>query len=233
MQSLTEQLLFHSLRERIMDESQLASIVGGSPARRYGLVNRALQAGELQRLMRGLYVLPQRFRQTRLHPFVIAQRLQLTSYISFETALAWHGWIPEAVYSTTSVTPKRKTLEYQPESFGHFSFHPLATHTGYFLVQVERVELENQAALVARPLRALMDWICLHKQPWQGLAFLEDGLRIEIEQLQTVTGADIAALRRVYKHQHMQAFLAQFAQALGLSIGLNLSPSTLEGEGLG
>jgi hypothetical protein len=233
MQSLTEQLLFHSLRERIMDESQLASIVGGSPARRYGLVNRALQAGELQRLMRGLYVLPQRFRQTRLHPFVIAQRLQPTSYISFETALAWHGWIPEAVYSTASVTSGRKTLEYQPEFFGHFSFHPLAIHTGYFLVQVERVELENQAALVARPLRALMDWICLHKQPWQGLAFLEDGLRIEIEQLQTVTGADIAALRRVYKHQHMQAFLAQFAQALGLSIGLNLSPSTLEGEGLG
>ena len=110
MQALTEQLLFHPLRERILDEGQLANIVGGSPARRYGLVNRALQAGELQRLMRGLYVLPQRFRQTCLHPFVIAQRLQATSYISFETALAWHGWIPEAVYSTASVTPGRKTL---------------------------------------------------------------------------------------------------------------------------
>lgn len=217
MQALTEQLLFHPLRERILDEGQLANIVGGSPARRYGLVNRALQAGELQRLMRGLYVLPQRFRQTCLHPFVIAQRLQATSYISFETALAWHGWIPEAVYSTASVTPGRKTLEYKPEPFGHFSYHPLAIHTGYFLVQVERIELEGQAALVAHPLRALMDWVCLHKQSWQGLAFLEEGLRIESEYFQQVTLADIEALQRVYKHQYMQAYLTQFAHALGLS----------------
>ncbi len=218
MQAITEQLLFHPLHERILDEGQLARLLGGSSARRYGLVNRALQAGELQRLKRGLYVLASPFRRTKLHPFVLAQKLLPTSYVSFETALAWHGWIPEAVYSTASVTPGRKTLEYQPEPFGHFSFHPLAIHTGYFLVQVERIELEGQAALVARPLRALMDWVCLHKQPWQGLAFLEDSLRIELEQLQLVTWADIAALQRVYKHQQMQAYLTQLAHALGLSV---------------
>jgi hypothetical protein len=218
MQALTEQLLFHPLHERILDEEQLARLLGGSPARRYGLVNRALQAGELQRLKRGLYVLSPPFRRSKLHPFVLAQKLMPTSYVSFETALAWHGWIPEAVYSTASVTPGRKTLEYQPEPFGHFSFHPIAIHTGYFLVQVERVELEGQAALVARPLRALLDWMCLHKQPWQGLAFLEDGLRIEPEYFQQVTLADIEALQRVYKHQHIQAYLTQFTHALGLSM---------------
>jgi hypothetical protein len=201
-----------------LDETQLARLLDGSAARRYGLVNRALQAGELQRLKRGMYILPTPFRQTRLHPFVLAQTLSPTSYVSFETALAWHGWIPEAVYSTASVTSGRKALAFQPEAFGHFEYRPLAIRAGYFLVQVERIELEGQAALVARPFRALMDWVCLRKQPWQGLAFLEEGLRIEPEQLQTVTWAEVGALQQVYKHQYMQVYLAQFARALGLSV---------------
>jgi hypothetical protein len=217
MQTLTEQLFLHPLRERILDESQLARVVGGSPARRYGLVNRALQAGELQRLKRGLYVLPPPFRRTRLHPFVLAQTLLPTSYVSLETALAWHGWIPEAVYVTVSVAPGRKAQEYSSEAFGHFSFLPLAICTGYFLVQVDRVGLEGQAALLARPLRALMDWVCLHKHAWQGLAFLTDGLRIDMEHFQAITPTDINALQHVYKHRHMQVYLTQFAQALGLS----------------
>ena len=217
MQALTEKLLFHPYRERILDETQLAHLMGGTSARRYGLTNRALQAGELQRLMRGLYVLPQRFRQTRLHPFVIAQRLYPTSYVSFETALAWHGWIPEAVHTVASVTPGRKTLQYQPDGFGLFTYHPMALHKGYFLVQVARIELEGQAALLANPLRALLDWACFHKQPWQGLAFLQDSLRIESESLARITAADITNLRYVYKHQAVQHWLMQLCVALQLN----------------
>lgn len=217
MQAITEQLLFHPLHERILDEGQLARLLGGSPPRRYGLVNRALQAGELQRLKRGLYVLASPFRRSKLHPFVLAQKLLPTSYVSFETALAWHGWIPEAVHTVASVTPGRKTLQYQPEGFGLFTYHPLALHKGYFLVQVARVELEGQAALLANPLRALLDWVCLHKQPWQGLAFLEDSLRIESESLARITAADITNLRYVYKHQAVQHWLTQLGITLQLT----------------
>ena len=217
MQALTEKLLFHPYRERILDETQLAHLMGGTSARRYGLTNRALQAGELQRQMRGLYELPQRFRQTRLHPFVIAQRLHPTSYVSFETALAWHGWIPEAVHTVASVTPGRKTLQYQADGLGLFAYHPLALHKGYFLVQVARVELEGQAALLANPLRALLDWVCLHKQPWQGLAFLQDSLRIEPESLTGIIATDITSLRYVYKHKAVQHWLTQLGIALQLT----------------
>jgi predicted transcriptional regulator of viral defense system len=40
------------------------------------------------------------------------------SYISFETALAYHGWIPERVFVTASVVPGRKSRRYENEKMG-------------------------------------------------------------------------------------------------------------------
>jgi hypothetical protein len=56
MNVLAEQILESNVAERVFDESQLAEVVGGSEARRYGLVNRALKDGALVRVKRGLYI---------------------------------------------------------------------------------------------------------------------------------------------------------------------------------
>jgi predicted transcriptional regulator of viral defense system len=76
-----------SITNRFIKASQLDQLIGGSPKRRYGLVNRALKSGELLRIQRGLYVLAERYRPTPGHPFALAQALAPGSYISFETAL--------------------------------------------------------------------------------------------------------------------------------------------------
>ena len=121
--------------------TQLARLISGTPQRRHNLVNRALNAGELLRLRRGSYLLAERFRDYPCHPFALAQAFVAGSYISFETALAHHGWIPEAVYTTASATPARKSLDYDHPVFGRFSFHPLAIQPGYFLELVERTQI--------------------------------------------------------------------------------------------
>lgn len=215
MQTLTQVLLEQGWDRRILDDAQLARLLGGSDARRYGLVNRALQAGELLRLKRGLYVMTPHFRQTLPHPFVVAQALLPASYVSFEAALAWHGWIPEAVYATTSVTPGRKSLSYEVQDYGQFVFHPLALASGYFLSGVQRVELEGQHCLLASPLRALLDLACLRKLAWQGLPALLEGMRLDEDELYNVPHAEIEQLRPVYKHQRVRDYLEALVDALG------------------
>ena len=215
MKTLTSELIDQQLENRVLTENQLARIITGTPQRRHHLVNRAMKAGELIRVRRGRYVLDRRMRDYPAHPFALAQAFTAGSYVSFETALAHHGWIPEAVHTTASVTPARKSFSAEHPVFGSFSFAPLALQPGHFLAMVERLELDQQAALVARPLRALMDLVCLQKQEWQGMEWLTEGLRIEDEQLRRTTSADIRSLRSIYKHRRMQTFLAAFARELG------------------
>ena len=215
MKALTEKIMDSQLVNRIFNDADLERILGGSPARRYGLVNRTLKAGELHRLKRGLYVLDNKYRDYPLHPFALAQALVPGSYVSLETALSFHGWIPEAVYTTASILPGRKSRSYDHETLGSFSFHPLATNKGYFLELVERLKVEQQAMLVAKPARALMDLVCLRKKEWRGMDWLTEGLRIEYEYLRTITSADIRILNLVYKHKRMKDFLENLSRESG------------------
>jgi predicted transcriptional regulator of viral defense system len=199
MQTLTEQLIELGLADRIINDRQLERIIEGPPVRRYGLVNRAIKHQELRQIRRGLYALADRYRSQPVHPFALAQALVPGSYVSFETALAYHGWIPEAVYTTASAAPGRKSKHFENDVFGSFSFHPLAIQPGYFLELVERQQSDTQTMLIAKPIRALMDLVCLRKTQWQGLEWLTEGMRIEEEDLETVTEEDIEILKLIYK----------------------------------
>lgn len=215
MQTLTKYVIEGGLANRVISDTQIARLAEGTPQRRYNLVNRAMKAGELLRLRRGSYVLEPRLRDYPPHPFALAQAFVPGSYVSFETALAHHGWIPESVRVTASVTPGRKSAAYQHPVFGDFSFHPLALRAGHFLDMVERQHTQEQTMLVAKPLRALMDLVCLRKTAWKGLAWLTGGLRIDYELLRGITSADIRALQSVYQQKRVIQFLNALAKGLG------------------
>ncbi len=215
MQTLIYELAERGLANRVLTDSQLARVLAGTDQRRYHLVNRAMKAGELHRLKRGLYLVDARFRDYPAHPFALAQAFVAASYVSFETALAHHGWIPEVVRTVASVTPATKSLAYEHEVFGRFSFQPLATEPGYFLELVERVQIDQQVALVAQPARALLDLVCERKVDWQGIKWIVEGLRIGPESLRKITSADVRTLALIYKQKRVKKFLRSLAQELG------------------
>tara|TARA_R110002126_G_scaffold160931_1_gene308722 strand:- start:800 stop:1492 length:693 start_codon:yes stop_codon:yes gene_type:complete len=227
MSKLVQTLKDAGYAHRLFTDRQLARLVDGGDARRYGLVNRALKDGSLTRIKRGLYALGGPDTQSAPHPFAVAQALVPGSYVSFETALSYHGWIPEAVYTTASVNTGRKTLTRDTERFGHFSFHPLAIAPYQFLVSVDRIGMGKSVALVAQPLRALMDLVALRKANWAGLDWIEQGLRIERSRLTALQRSDFDALRDVYKHRQVRLFLGALEQAV---MGLRQSGS-LSGKG--
>jgi predicted transcriptional regulator of viral defense system len=214
MDTLVQQVCDAGYADRILSDRQLARLLGGSDQRRYGLVNRALKAGTLVWLKRGVYVLADQFRTDPAHPFYIAQALAPGSYISMETALAFQGWIPEAVYATVSIAPGRKSKEIDHEKFGRFSFYPLAAHPSAFLESVERVQMNNQPVFVASPARALLDLVAYRKVDWQGLEWIESGLRIDREHLLAIRKKEFMVLKRVYKHKAVLNFLTQLESTL-------------------
>lgn len=205
MQTLTEKLILAGWVGRVITQAQLARLLAGTPQRRYNLVNRALQHGELLQLRRGLYLLAPQLQTKAPHPFVLAQALQPGSYVSFETALSFHGWIPEAVPITLSVLPGRRRLETNLRALGLFRFFPLALQTGQFLAAVDRYTFTDQAALVAQPLRALLDIVCLRKLEEATIKTLTQSMRIDAELLLRTPARTWQALQQVYAHKRMLA----------------------------
>lgn len=214
MQTVTKKIIEQGLADRIIRAGQLSRLLDGSDGRRYALVNRALNSGELLQLQRGIYILATPYCHYRCHPFAIAQAFVPGSYISFETALSFHGWIPEKIVTVSSVVPGRKAKQIEHEALGTYRFYSLATNPGYFLELVNRHHIDKQTMLVAKPCRALMDLVCLRKIVWQGMDWLLKGLRIEYDMLRSITREDVSILKQVYKHKRMKSFLASFSREL-------------------
>lgn len=71
-----------------------------------------------------------------------------------EFGLAYHGWIPEAVYTITSASVERSRVFDAP--LGMFSFTRVPQFR--FYAGVTRIETENGGSfLMAEPLKALAD----------------------------------------------------------------------------
>ena len=113
--------------------------------------------GKILQLKRGLYTLAPPFRKVTPHPFLVANRLVLGSYVSLQSALAYYGLIPEYVPVTLSMTARSPASWKNP--LGVFWFHHIVgdLFTGY---RVEEVTI-GQHVYLATPEKALLDLVHL------------------------------------------------------------------------
>lgn len=213
MNTLVNRIIDSKKTDHVLNENQLARLLKGSAQRRYGQVNRALKSGSLIRVKRGIYVLPNSLRKKPLHPFVLAQQLMPGSYVSAESALSFHGWIPEAVTAVINISSKKKSVNYAHDHLGNFVFNCMSTQVGSLYRSVSRLKLQNKVALIAEPARALMDLVYLRKLPWQGLKFLTQGLRIDEFELRA-SKSSIDDLLAVYKGKREKNFIKELSRAL-------------------
>lgn len=206
----------HDLTDRIFSSRQLSNIVGGSDLQRYRLVSKAIKDGVIVRLKRGLYCLSPSYSNSKYlpDPNVVAKAIDSTSYVSFETALRFHNWIPEAVYITTSTTQKSKKVRFRHEVLGWFTYQPLSVNKQFFFEGVSRYTYGKQVAFLADPLRALMDIVERSKQPWTGIDYIEEGLRVEDEDFLQLNSEEFAKLKKVYKRDSTKNFLRKFENAV-------------------
>ena len=216
MTTLVKHIIDKDRANHVLNDRQLARLLKGSDQRRYGLVNRAIKAGELIRVKRGIYVLANFLRNEPVHPFALAQQLMPGSYVTAESALSFHGWIPEAVRSIISISAKKKSVIYQHDMMGKYEFKCMKVKPGYFYQSVTRHKLDNQIAMIAEPVRALMDLIHLRKIPWQGLDYLTDGLRIDKYQIKSIPLLSFKSMLDVYKGKRERNFIKKLVSSLDL-----------------
>ncbi len=203
MQQLTE-IALEKAGAGVFTRPEVACWVGGSPNRQFGLLRRALKAGEVVRIHRGLYCLAAKYLRQKVDPLVLAQRIYGPSYISLETALSYHGWIPEAVYAITSVSGDRSREFDTP--LGHFSFTRVPQRT--FYAEVSRVEKEAGGSfLLASPLKALADYVYVHKCDWDSARPVIESLRADEDMLATIEAEAMDRLRDNYSSQRVRWFL--------------------------
>ena len=113
--------------------------------RRHDAVKYAIRKNRLVPMRRGVYVIPSPYTSKAFDPFMAAQLLLGPSYISFESALSFHGWIPEAVYTTTSASAKRGRVFKTPKGVFRYLHVP---ETSFYL-EVARVSNDAGSFLVA------------------------------------------------------------------------------------
>jgi len=120
-------------------------------------LSRWAASGKILQLRRNLYALASPWRRVQPHPFLIANELHHPSYVSLQSALAYHSMIPEAVPVTTSVTTARPIQIDTP--FGRHTYRHVRPEV-FFGYDCRSVPQE-QEALVANPAKALLDLVYL------------------------------------------------------------------------
>jgi predicted transcriptional regulator of viral defense system len=138
-------------------ETGLLVAGNANPREIHRQLSRWRQAGKIYQLRRGLYCLAPPFQKVIPHPFLVANRMLPASYVSLQSALAYHGMIPEYVPVTTSVTTGRPTS--WETRLGVFDFRHIQVDffDGYRLVDLSG----RQQAFIAIPEKALLDLIYL------------------------------------------------------------------------
>jgi len=160
----------------------------GTEQARTLMLNRAVHAGEIVRLRRGLFCLGKQYLAASPHPFVLANLLCYPSFISFESALSWHGLIPEAVYQIASVSTARSHNVVTP--LGSFGYRLIPAH--FFKAGVQSLQLPGGSwVFIASPLRAIADIAHTRLLDWRcdGVQYLTGSLRIELQDILAIDRA--------------------------------------------
>lgn len=147
-------------------------------------IHEMMNKGELIPLKRGLYI----WGETQsAEPFAIANVLYGPSYISAESALAFHSLIPEQVFTTVSMTTK--TARKFANEVGIFEYKHLPSPYYAFGIRYEKLGNE-QFAMVATGEKALFDTIVtttgiLLRSTEGARQYMLENLRMEAGQLQS------------------------------------------------
>lgn len=215
MQALTEKILRLSPPGGLFDETVVRNLFPDrSKAARKVLAHRAVTIGEVIRLKPGLFLLNSEYRKTHPHPFVVAAALHSPSHVSLESALSYHGLIPEAVFQVSSVTFFRSRTFRTPVGIFTFSRVPAKQPRA----GVRATQIDNKSwVFIASPLRAIADLVYLNKQiSWErdGSSFLTESMRIELENLHQMSYENVTEICESLRNQRTRRYLTQLYKEL-------------------
>lgn len=157
-------------------------------------IHSLLRRGLLQPVKKGLYIVgPGLNASKQPNPLLLANHILGPSYVSLETALAYHGLIPERVYEVTSMTTKAARKFVTPVA----TFTYTKLRLPYYSFGIDSVKLaDDQYALLASPEKAICDKIVtmqgmLFRSRKSAREFLVENMRIDENKLNQLNTSEI------------------------------------------
>ena len=201
--------LRQSIPQEEFDYVMLSSVLSDYAAPRQK-INQLLKSQTIRRVKKGLYVFGERYNNQAVCSELLANLIYGPSCISLESALSYHGLIPEQVFEQTSVTPKRNRNF--STCLGKFSYHHL--RPDLYPLGIEQVWIDSShPVLMATREKALCDYMTLRFKGTLGnqktaRQFLEHDLRIEPNLWNKLNPKTLRLLNQVYANENIE-WLAQ------------------------
>lgn len=148
-------------------------------------IHTLLNEGVLESVKKGLYIAGPAIKAAKPEPFLLANHILGPSYVSLDTALSYHGWIPERVYEVASMTTKASRKFTTPMGVFTYTRLPLP----YYAFGIRQIQLvDEQYVMLASPEKALFDKVIttsglILRSQKQVLSYLLEDLRINEDRL--------------------------------------------------
>ena len=141
--------------------------------------------------------------------YLLAGSIYGPSYLSFEFALTYYGFIPETVYTFTSATCDKKKKKIYKTPFGNFSYRDIPAEAYYYGVKL--IYEGEYSFLIATPEKAICDQLYKSRtiSNYKELQeLLYEDLRIYEEHINTLNVTDISFLATRYRSMNVKRFSA-------------------------
>jgi hypothetical protein len=175
-------------------------------------IGTMIKSGEIIRIKKGLYIISPEYSGSA-HRFLLANLIFGPSYVSLESALAYWGMIPEQVNMVTCVTSKRNKRFNTP--VGVFSYRHISP--GSYSVGLTRIKNDNDGSsfLMATPEKALCDraGVVHLKSIKETGDFVEEGLRIDREELRKLNPDDLLSISESYPGRSVKLLYRWYRKA--------------------
>lgn len=165
-----------------------------------GKIHREAKKGNLYQVIKGLYETDQ-----KVSGHLLAGVIYGPSYLSFEYALAFHGLIPERVYTFTSATYNKNKRKNYSNVFGMYTYRDVPKKA--FPLEVVGVISGDYSYVMATPEKALCDTLYI-KPPQTSMKRLKelmfDDMRIEEDDFYKLDVEKIVSLCEVYSSTNLK-----------------------------
>jgi len=171
-------------------------------------IQRLVADEDIVRIRKGLYAFAAPLRRGPIVREQLANLIHGPSYVSLESALSYHGLIPERVEAVTSVSTGRSRAFETP--FGVFSYRMLAS--ARYAVGAQLLPKDDPAFLMASPEKALADKVWTDKR-FSGTRvgefgpYLFDDLRIVPDALRSLDEERLATIGQAYGSPKISSLL--------------------------
>jgi len=145
---------------------------------------------------------------------VLSQMIMPNSYVSMYYVLCDYNWIPEMIFSVTSVTTG-KDCTIDTDGYGTFMYYHLYDELPTTGIYTEK-DYEGTYR-IARPLRALCDLIYFREKDWMSVDNLYEVYRIDRDSIkENVTSNDFDELQGAFGVNRVEKTLEEIRKELRL-----------------